>query len=167
MVGVRLKRLCAAHDICGAPQLCARTKYIRCTLSWCCRGAATLGQLGYAGLHSGGCCHSGQQQEDGCLGPDDGVTGSKVHRVVMGFGASSHGLVSDATLAQDKNCGCGFIPAIHFDFPPTTLGEQSLCYCRHAVSICYTKPTTGLSHLGGGFLGMKRDFVYIYIYIYI
>ena len=24
--------ICAAHDICRAPQLCARTKYIRCTL---------------------------------------------------------------------------------------------------------------------------------------
>ena len=75
------------------------------TYTWCCRGAATLGQLGYAGLHSGGCCHSGQLQEDGCLGPDDGVTGSKVHRVGMGSGASSHGLASDATLAQDNNCG--------------------------------------------------------------
>ena len=31
------------------------------------------------------------------------------------------------------------------------IGEQSLCYCRHkAVSMCDTKPTTGLSHLGGG-----------------
>ena len=32
----------------------------------------------------------------------------------------------------------------------SVIGEQSLCYCRHAVSICFTKPTTGLSHLGGG-----------------
>ena len=47
------------------------------------------------------------------------------------------------TLAQDKKCGRGFIPAIHSVFPPTTLGEQSLCCCRDAVSICYTKPTTG------------------------
>ena len=32
------------------------------------------------------------------------------------------------------------------------IGEQSLCYCRHkAVSMCDTKPTTGLSHLGGGY----------------
>ena len=47
--------------------------------------------------------------------------------------------------------GCGFDPAIHSFLPPTTLGEQSLCYCRHkAVSMCDTKPTTGLSHLGGG-----------------
>ena len=139
--------VCSTRHMQSTSVVCTHKIYKMYT--WCCRGAATLGQLGHAGLHSG-CCHSGQLQEDGCLGLDDGVTGCKVHRVAMGYGASSHGLVSDATLAQDKNSGCGFIPAIHFDFPPTALGEQSLCYCRHAVSFCYTKPTTGLSHLGVG-----------------
>ena len=41
----------------------------------------------------------------------------------------------------------------------SVIGEQSLCDCRHAVSICYTKPTTGLSHLGGGLEFMKKYFV--------
>ena len=40
----------------------------------------------------------------------------------------------------------------------SVIGEQSLCYCRHAVSICYTKPATGLSHLGVGVLVYEERF---------
>ena len=29
------------------------------------------------------------------------------------------------------------------------IGEKSLCSCRRAVSMCDSKPTTGLSHLVG------------------
>ena len=57
------------------------------------------------------------------------------HFGIGACGASIHELVSGATLAQDKNCGCGLHPSHSLVFPPTTLGEQSLCYCRHAVSI--------------------------------
>ena len=104
----------------------------------CILGVLPSRQLGYAGMHL--CAYATLYQDMLVC----------AHGGIGACGASIHELVSGATLAQDKNCGCGLHPSHSLVFPPTTLGEQSLCYCRHAVSICFTKPTTGLSPLGGG-----------------
>ena len=82
--------VCSTRHMQSTSVVCTHKIYKMYT--WCCRGAATLGQLGYAGLHSGGCSHSGQLQEDGCLGPDDDVTGSTIHRVVIGLEQAVMGL---------------------------------------------------------------------------
>ena len=58
-----------------------------------------------------------------------------------------------------KILAVGLIPAIHYFFPPTTLGEQSLCYCGHAVSIKLHQTHDWAVSLGWGLQFMKRDFV--------
>ena len=139
----------AAHDICRAPQLCARTKYIRCTLgvvgvlplwgSWVMQ-ASILGDAAIQGSYRKMVAWVRMT-----VSPDAKSIGLPwdMEQAVMGLPLMPFWLKIKIVAVASAQ------PFISF-FPPTTLGEQSLCYCRHAVSICYTKPTTGLSHPGGG-----------------
>ena len=49
--------VCSTRHMQSTSVVCTHKIYKMYT--WCCRGAATLGQLGYAGLHSGGAAIQG------------------------------------------------------------------------------------------------------------
>ena len=160
-----------------APKLCARTKYGRC--KHCDQGALPSRQLGYAGLHFGGaaikaaglCRHASLCLMGGIAAQCCYLVCSSVlqlyttlyqdmlvcaHFGIGACGASIHELVSGATLAQDKNCGFGLHPSHSLVFPHTTLGEQSLCYCSHAVSIKLHQTHDWAVSLGWGLQFMNR-----------
>ena len=100
--------------------------------TWCCRGAATLGQLGYAGLHSGGAAIQGS-----CRKMVAWV------RMTVSPDAKSIGLPWD--MEQ---------PVMGLPLMPFWLKIKIVS----VACLCDTKPTTGLSHRGVGILVYEERF---------